>query len=193
MKKTIKKKTSECCNAPMLGGVQCEVCGSNGKFSTGTAIVKRLDTILKFLKPEIKTAARATEQATEERFINNGDGTISDTKTRLMWQKEGSQERLNYAQAEEFVAELNKEQYLNWRLPTVEELFLLVDRTRSNPAINPLFKCESAGFWSSTPYAAGNTDYAWFVGFYNGNVSGSYRDSDYFVRPVRPSAISPHR
>ena len=57
-----------------------------------------------------KTGDDGTYQAGSKanpRFVDNGDGTISDTKTRLMWQKEGSQERLNYAQAEEFVAELN--------------------------------------------------------------------------------------
>jgi hypothetical protein len=185
-KTKIKKvKLSECCNAPMLGGVQCEVCGSNGKFSTGTAIVKRLDKIIKLLvSTEIKTTAKGTDQPTGERFIDNGDGTISDTKTRLMWQKQGSTERLTYAKAEEFVVELNREEWNDWRIPTREELESILDLTKHDPAIDPMFKCESAGYWSSTPvaYYAAN---AWVVLFYFGVVSYNGRYGAYYVRPVR--------
>jgi len=183
-KKIIKKKLSECCKAPMIDGVQCENCGSNGKFSSATAIVKRLDTIIRTIGPEIKGVVKATEQAIGKRFTDNGDGTISDTKNRLMWQKEGSQERLNYAGAENFVAELNKEQYPDWRIPTREELESILDLTKHDPAIDPIFKCESAGYWSSTPYAV-STANVWLVGFVNGYVDVNGRYHAYYVRPVR--------
>ena len=180
-----KEKLSQCCNAPMLGGVQCENCGSNGKFSTGTAIVKRLDKIIKLLVPtEIKTTAKGSEQVASARFIDNGDGTISDTKTRLMWQKQGSTERLTYAKAEEFVVELNREEWNDWRIPTREELESILDLERREPAINPIFKCESAGYWSSTPYAS-NAANAWVVVFVSGFVGGNVRYGAYYVRPVR--------
>ena len=168
----------------MIGGVQCEVCGSNGKFTTGTAIVKRLDTIIKLLGPEIKGVTKASEGASDERFIDNGDGTISDTKTRLMWRKDGSKERLTYAQAEEFIAELNREEWTDWRLPTIEELFSLVDFTKREPAVNPMFECEKASYWSSTP-VAGYSNLAWIVYFYDGNVNNNNRSNRYFVRPCR--------
>lgn len=189
---TKKQKLSDCCKAPMIGGVQCENCGSNGKFTSNTAIVRKLEDILKALNPTEKIAVKAPEQATGERFVDNGDGTISDTRVlpngkRLMWMKEGSQERLKYEEVEEFVVELNKEQYPDWRLPTIEELFSLVDFTRREPAINPLFKCESAGYWSSTPYVStsGPYDFAWFVYFFDGFVSLDLRNFEYYVRPVR--------
>lgn len=182
--KVQKQKLSECCKAQMIGGVQCENCGSNGKFSSATAIVKRLDTIIKTIGPEIKGVVKATEQVTGERFIDNGDGTISDTKNRVMWQKEGSQERLNYAQAEEFVNELNKEQYPDWRIPTREELESILDLTKHDPAINPMFKCESAGYWSSTP-SANYTGGAWIVYFNDGLVDYYDRGNFDFVRPCR--------
>ena len=188
-KKIIKKKISECCKAPMLGGVQCENCGSNGKFTTGTAVVKGIQTIINMLKDNAEFINKpskifVTEKKEEERFIDNGDGTISDTKTRLMWQKEGSQERLNYAQAEEFVAELNKEQYPDWRIPTREELESILDLERREPTINPMFECQSAGYWSSTP-VADYTSFAWYVNFYDGYVYNVNRNGSYLVRPVR--------
>jgi len=188
--KTKKQKLSECCKSPMIGGVQCENCGSNGKFTSNTAIVRKLEDILKAIKPVEKISVKSSEQAIVERFIDNGDGTISDTRSmpngkRLMWMKEGSQERLTYAQAEDFVSELNKEQYPDWRLPTREELLTLVDDTKYNPAINPIFKCEPAGYWTSTPYADNPSNDAWIVDFNDGNVNYDGRYFEYCVRPVR--------
>jgi hypothetical protein len=173
-----KQKLSECCKAPMIGGVQCENCGSDGKFTPGTAIIKRLDGIINLIRP-----GERAKETTGERFIEE-DGFIKDTKTKLMWDKNGSQERLTYAKAEEFVAELNKEQYPDWRIPTREELESILDLTRRNPAINPLFKCESSGYWSSTP-CTGYTGYAWYVFFGDGDVYGDDKTFSGFVRPVR--------
>jgi hypothetical protein len=183
-----KGKYSSCCGAPMLKGVQCENCGSNGKFTTGTAIIKRMDKLIDLLG--VKKQMEKPKEETAERFIDNGDGTISDTRVmpngkRLMWQKQGSQERLTYAKAEEFVAELNREEWNDWRLPTREELLTLVDDTKYNPAINPIFKCEPAGYWTSTPYAYYPTDYAWVVGFSGGVTYGYDRYNINYVRPVR--------
>jgi hypothetical protein len=207
-----KKKLSECCGAPMIGGVQCENCGSNGKFNSNTAIVRKLEEIIEIVKPNhlialvgagvhFKDMGNGVVERREngkvelgriengkwvkgERFIEE-DGFIKDTKTKLMWDKNGSQERLTYAQAEEFVAELNKEQYPDWRIPTREELLTLVDDTKHDPAIDPIFKCESAGYWTSTPYANYPDNIAGVVGFSNGYVYGFSRGSSGYVRPVR--------
>lgn len=187
-KKIKKQKVSECCGGRMIGGVQCEVCGSNGKFTTGTAIIKRLDTIIKFLKPEITHTAKAPEQAVGERFIDNGDGTISDTKNRLMWSKEGSKKRMEHKETEEFCKNFNVGGYNDWCMPTVEELRELVDYTRREPAINPGFKCELAGYWTSTPYVstfAYPYGYAWCVYFSDGYVTYFNRYYAFYVRPVR--------
>jgi hypothetical protein len=193
-KSKIKKvKLSECCKAPMLGGVQCENCGSNGKFTPTTAIVRKLDEILKAIDPTEKIAVKATEQAIGERFIDNGDGTISDTqeitlpsgkKVRLMWQKDGSAERMEHNNTEAYCKNSDIGGYKDWRMPTVEELESIIDRTKRNPAINPVFKCESASYWSSSPYAV-YTDNAWYVHFYDGNVYFDSRLGNYYVRPVR--------
>lgn len=162
----------------MIGGVQCENCGSNGKFISATAIVRKLDSIINIIKP-----GKKTKEPKGERFIEE-DGFIKDTKTRLMWDKNGSQERLTYAKAEEFVVELNREEWNDWRIPTREELKSILDLTKHDPAIDPIFKCESAGYWSSTPYA-GDSSGAWVVLFYNGLVLDVGKAGYGFVRPVR--------
>jgi hypothetical protein len=60
------------------------------------------------------------------RFIDNGDGTITDQQLGLMWAKSDNQGDINWKAAEAF-AKFNfgymvAKQYDNWRLPTLEEL-----------------------------------------------------------------------
>lgn len=113
---------------------------------------------------------------------------VRDNTTGLIWQAGDSEKRLTHAQA---LAQVKKSRLLgkkDWRLPTVEELFLLVDRTKMDPAINKVFfsTCKSSWYWTSTRYAASPADYAWFVGFANGYSAWCTRGYDYYVRAVRP-------
>lgn len=126
-----------------------------------------------------------TKKTTKARFTAIKVGKIAavkDANTGLIWQQTGSPERLTHAQAEAYVKKLGK----GWRLPTVEELFCLADRTRVAPAINPIFACESSWYWTATPYAGG-AGAAWVVYFGSGSSYWSYRYFDGFVRAVRAS------
>lgn len=69
----------------------------------------------------------------------------------------------------------------DWDLPTIEELQLLIDRTRYQPAINTDFftNIQSDWYWSKTP-AAWSSASAWFVNFYYGGVYGCLRDYNGF-------------
>jgi hypothetical protein len=60
-------------------------------------------------------------------YRNNGDGTISDLVTGLMWQKAHNATRLNQVDAGTACASLHLGEYDNWRLPTIKELFSLAD------------------------------------------------------------------
>jgi len=101
-------------------------------------------------------------------FANNGDGTITDHATGIMWMQNDNneailwQDALAYAEGKEFAG------YTDWRLPDVKELQSIVDYTRSpatsnSAAIDPLFTCSpitnEAGqddfpwYWSSTTHA----------------------------------------
>ena len=103
-------------------------------------------------------------------FSDNGDGTINDLATGLMWEQSDSQESMNWEKALAWVQQKNKENYLghnDWRLPNVKELQSIVDYTRSvqrtnSAAIDPVFtiseiKDEGKNtnypfFWSSTTH-----------------------------------------
>jgi hypothetical protein len=69
-----------------------------------------------------------------DRFMDNGDGTVTDHKLGLMWSKTDNQGDINWIQADKWVKytfpfTLGKK-YDNWRLPTLAELqsILLEDK-----------------------------------------------------------------
>ena len=82
-------------------------------------------------------------------FHDNGDGTITDRATGLMWSKTDSGKGLNWEAALAWVQAKNAKKYLghdDWRLPHAKQLQSIVDYTRSpdttgSPAIDPLFTC----------------------------------------------------
>ncbi|MFC1905261.1 DUF1566 domain-containing protein [Chloroflexota bacterium] len=97
-------------------------------------------------------------------FADNGDGTITDTATGLMWSKSDSGEGMNWEDSLEWIQQKNKENYLgynDWRLPNAKELQSIVDYTRApditkSAAIAPVFNI------SSITNESGKTDYPFF-------------------------------
>jgi len=74
----------------------------------------------------------------------------------------------------------------DWDLPTIDELQLLVDRERYNPAIDTAFfrDIQNDWYWSKTP-AAWSSASAWFVSFGLGGVGDGRRGNDGFALAVR--------
>lgn len=109
-------------------------------------------------------------------FLDNRDGTITDSATTLMWSQEDSGEGMDWGKALAWVQAKNAENYCghsDWRLPSIKEIQSLVDYSRSpgtsgSPAIDPLFLSSKitneAGdldypcYWSSTTHIATRGD-----------------------------------
>ncbi len=73
----------------------------------------------------------------EERFVDNGDGTVTDRKTKLMWMQDDSynvfKRFLVYAAAKKLMAKMNEESFAghsDWRLPGKEEAHSLYYREK---------------------------------------------------------------
>ncbi len=64
-------------------------------------------------------------------YTNNGDGTITDNVTGLMWKK--SYNVINYEEAVETLKTFSLAGHSDWRLPTIKELYLLMDFTGADP------------------------------------------------------------
>ncbi|NIR16418.1 MAG: DUF1566 domain-containing protein, partial [Desulfobacterales bacterium] len=63
------------------------------------------------------------------RFIDNGDGTVTDRETNLIWQKDTAPERITWPEAEQYIQQLNEDGFAghnDWRLPSNEELSTLI-------------------------------------------------------------------
>ena len=73
-----------------------------------------------------------------------------------------------------------------WRLPNINELLSIVERCRTNPAVNlQVFPgTPQSAFWSASP-SAGYSDRAWNVGFTVGLAYWNRRSNSYGVRLVR--------
>ena len=86
-------------------------------------------------------------------FVDNGDGTVSDLATGLMWQKCDDGRGRDWREALDYAEHLQLAGYHDWRLPDQKELHSIVDY-RFIPAIHPVFPMSDprAWFWSSTPF-----------------------------------------
>ena len=105
-------------------------------------------------------------------YVDNGNGTITDDATGLMWMQTDNgtgilwEKALSYAEGFEYAG------YTDWRLPNAKELQSIVDYTRSpattnSAAIDPLFNCtkitNEAGdadypfYWSGTTFCSQTT------------------------------------
>lgn len=69
----------------------------------------------------------ADYESTEFSFTDNGDGTVTDNNTGLMWQQIPSSDQMSYATAVEYCENLVLGGYDDWRLPTSKEMFNLSD------------------------------------------------------------------
>ena len=152
-----------------------------------------------------------------DRFTDNLNNTVTDNLTGLMWTKNANLMLtrdpnwnatdvdallhlffrdttrigiVTWQLALDYVAKLNTEAYLNhkdWRLPTIEELEGLVDRSQHSPALpvgHPFIDVKSC-YWTSCTCVS-NTDDAWIIGMGRGFVSVNNKSGNhYYVWPVR--------
>ncbi len=96
-------------------------------------------------------------------FHDNGDGTITDRATGLMWTKADSGVPLDWRRALEYAESLECAGYTDWRVPNAKELQSIVDYTRApdatdpakrTAAIDPVFDLTEteSWFWTSTTH-----------------------------------------
>lgn len=109
----------------------------------------------------------------DNRYIENSDGTVTDTVTGLMWKQcaegvssitkacdTGVPATFTWQGALQKAVDMNSgsaggnQGYTDWRLPNIKELNSLLEMACYSPAINTTFfpATPSSEFWSSSPY-----------------------------------------
>jgi hypothetical protein len=132
---------------------------------------------------------RGDSSGVASNFIDNKNGSVSDTTTGLMWQQGSSLQTQNWQKALEYCENLELAGYTDWRLPNVHELQSIVDYTRYNPSINTdYFPSTTPTFYYTSTTRNDSPDYAWTVVFNNGFVDlyfGGDKLTAYYARCVR--------
>ena len=94
-------------------------------------------------------------------YIDNGDGTITDTVTGLMWQKLDGGE-MTIDSAKKYVQQLNLAGHSDWRLPNVHESFSILILDALNPSFNTTyFPNTNAEYWWTNDTAFNNPSKIW--------------------------------
>jgi len=134
-------------------------------------------------------------------YTNNGDGTITDLNTGLMWVQARGSNQVTWATAVSNAATCAVGGYTDWRMPTIKELYSLIEFTGQNgqtftntSGYVPFLNTNYFGFaygpgtsttvgdrvidcqdWSATPYVSTTMDGAatiFGVNFADGRLKG---------------------
>ncbi len=131
------------------------------------------------------------------RFGDNGNGTVTDNGTLLMWAKcasglsgasctQGASSSVWWGDALSIAAGSTLAGYTNWRLPNVAELLSLVEVRCLNPFINAAVfpNTPETWFWSASPTVT-DVGFTWGVSFSSGSNGTIFRGDFASFRLVR--------
>ena len=106
----------------------------------------------------------ATYVGNQPSYTDNGDGTVSDDVTGLIWEQDPSDETYSFDDAQTYCETLELGGSDDWRTPSLKELFSISDFGSGWPYIDlDYFELTDAGmdksqqFWSDNHYEVGTT------------------------------------
>ncbi len=128
----------------------------------------------------------STPAAAVPRFLDNGNGTVTDRALGLIWQKIQPSLTMTWENALTFSDSLSLAGYTDWRLPNIKELQSLNDAGLTKPSIDKtIFTSMAIGkYWSSTTQFNSATR-AWYLDCEYGIVTYELKTVQYNVLCVR--------
>jgi len=120
------------------------------------------------------------------RYTDNGNSTITDNATKLIWQKNPFADTLTWEQALSYANTLAISGINDWRLPNIKEIQSINDESLSNPSINPSYFgiTTAKKFWSSTTLP-NQTSKAWYLDTQFGITTHANKTNKIYVICVR--------
>jgi hypothetical protein len=119
------------------------------------------------LESKFVRAVRGPQSVYGSHLVDNGNGTVTDTDTGLMWQKATATGTYTWEQALQYCESLNLAGYNDWRLPNKNELHSIVDNSRTYPAINLSYFPDT----QSNIYIASTTEVDYIIDFWGVDFS----------------------
>ncbi len=128
----------------------------------------------------------SVQTITPGRFIDNGDGIITDLYSGLTWQKSLSASTYTWENALNYCESLTLAGYSDWRLPNIKELQSLSDPALKNPAISSAYfqNLTIGNYWSSTTLTGPNPR-AWYMNTGYGLITYDDKTKALYVISVR--------
>lgn len=129
-------------------------------------------------------------------YRDNGDGTISDLVTGLIWQQIDAGE-LRWDQAKNYALGLDLANHKDWRLPNSMELFSILDHGRQRPAMDTrYFPNSGAEYWWTNQTRVDDASKVWSANAGGGIGAHPMRETisaggqkKFHVRCVRGSSL----
>lgn len=157
------------------------------------------DRIIELLEQMVKNTAKEpvapVSRKINDRFVDNGDGTVTDHLLKVMWVRrphtdlpDKSKGEMNWEEAWKYCQALSYAGYSDWNLPTAREIASIIDFERINPAIDTSIfpDIKSSWYWTKTQYPGDKNCYR-CAGLYGGNVGYYHEGNTLYVWPVRSS------
>lgn len=125
-------------------------------------------------------------QGSQPSYTDNGDGTITDNLTGLMWQSIYNDNDYTWDEASSYCSSIRDAGYTDWRVPSRKELLTIVDAAHYFPAVDSVFvgTLKSGYCWTNTTYV-GDSSGAWYVEFGVGQSNYRAKETPSYVKCVR--------
>lgn len=151
------------------------------------ALEQNLTDLMGSLNEKLDLLVEALDPCDEraERFVDNGDRTVTDTCRQLMWQQ-GEHRFRSFKDATTLARSFNLGGHTDWRLPTADELRSLVLWKDATPVIPPIFgfwEERDVTFWTATSVAGSNPNRVLVVNF-DQSVTPGFDSHSYSVTEV---------
>ncbi|WP_052746110.1 DUF1566 domain-containing protein [Sulfurovum lithotrophicum] len=124
-----------------------------------------------------------------------GASSKLDEKTGLIWQDNKSVATVekSYVEASNYCKQLSVDGFEDWRLPSIKELYTIVDLRRERPALKNGFSMRvDEWFWTATPFVGDPKKEAWKISMRYGEAEPTRQDRMLHIRCVR-SVRKPQR
>jgi hypothetical protein len=119
----------------------------------------------------------------KESYFTLSENGVKDTLNNILWESQAYREKENHEDAKD-ICEAKKTDDKNWRLPSVDELYSIVNYNYAKPSVNAAIfsKMQNKYYWSEDSF---KSDEAYVVGFSIGSVATSKKSLKSYFRCVQ--------